>query len=323
MDEQTRKDEALAAARDVLQTEADGLLMLSQSLGAPFCEAVDRIMQASGRVICAGIGKSGHVARKIASTLSSTGTASYFVHPAEASHGDLGMIQPDDVLLALSRSGETEELNDIIHYARRYDVVLIAITAVAESTLAQAATVTLLLPPAEEACAETKAPTTSTTMSMALGDALAVALLRRRGFKADEFKIFHPGGKLGAMLKTARDLMHVGEAVPLIAAEMSLQDGLSEISRKSMGCVGVTDEAGRLVGVITDGDLRRLIALGKTPETVAAAMKENPVTAPPNSLAARILQVMNERKITQIFITENDKPVGIIHMHDVLKAGII
>lgn len=313
----------LAVARDVLRTEASALARMADVLGDDFRHAVEMILKADGRVICAGIGKSGHVARKIAATLSSTGTAAYFVHPVEASHGDLGMIQASDIVLALSRSGETAEMDDLIQYTRRFKVALIAITCDRASTLARAADIVLALPDAPEACSETNAPTTSTTLSMALGDALAVALLRGRGFDASHFKVFHPGGKLGAMLKTAGDIMRTGDAIPAAPQEASLADALKELSDKNLGCVTVLGDGGTLAGIITDGDLRRIIATGRTPETARAAMTARPVCADPKMLAGALLQLMNERKITQIPIVDNGRLVGVVHMHDILKAGVV
>ena len=310
-------------AREVLRTEADALLAMAETIGADFSAAIDKIIASEGRMICVGIGKSGHIARKIAATLSSTGTAAYYVHPAEASHGDLGMIQTNDIVLALSRSGETTELGDLIQYTRRFGVSLIGMTAEPESALGRASDILLQVPKAAEACVETKAPTTSTTLMLALGDALAIALLRRRTFDASQFKDFHPGGKLGAMLKTARDLMHTGDAIPLITSGSSLSDGVTEITDKKFGCVGILGSDGKLIGILTDGDLRRLLVGPKEAETVDDAMTPNPITARPEDLAGSLLQTLNERKVTQLYIIENDRPVGIIHMHDVLKAGLI
>ncbi len=317
------QDDSIGVGREVLWAEAAGLLKLADALDDAFVEAVARIDAAKGRVICSGIGKSGHVARKIAATLSSTGTAAYFVHPTEASHGDLGMIQADDVVLALSRSGETAELDDLVQYTQLYSVLLIAVTANPKSVLGRAADIVLAIPDLPEACAETNAPTTSTTLTMALGDALAVALLRARGFDAKKFKLFHPGGKLGAMLKTAGDLMSRPAATPLTLSGSPLADGLSEISKKNLGCVGVVAKDGALCGIITDGDIRRLIATGVAAEKVDDAMTRNPVTVTPETLAASVLQLMNEKKITQVFVLEDGEPVGVVHMHDILRAGIL
>lgn len=311
----------IAAGAKVVRNEADALSLLAQSLNADFAAAVDKFFNASGRVICAGVGKSGHVARKIAATFASTGTPAYFVHPTEASHGDLGMITPDDVVLALSRSGETRELGDLIQYSRRHGVGLIGMTARADSGLARSSDIVVLVPDVEEACAETRAPTTSTTLMMALGDALAVALLERRGFSAADFKTFHPGGKLGAALMTARDVMHEGADLPLVREGDALSAALEMISAKSFGCVGVLSDAGALAGIITDGDVRRILVSGAQPSTAGAAMSTNPITASEGDLAASILNTMNQRKITQIFVVRDGAPVGLVHMHDLLVIG--
>jgi len=318
----TAKADTLAVARRALATEAEGLLALAASLGDDFERAVALLLGVEGRIICAGVGKSGHVARKIAATLSSTGAPAMFVHPTEASHGDLGMIRKGDATLALSRSGETSELSDIVHFARRFGVPLIAITARRDSALGRAADVALVLPDAPEACAETQAPTTSTTMMMALGDALAIALLQRRGFDASAFKVFHPGGALGAMLKTAADVMRSGEARPLVAAGAGLGEAVAEISAKRLGCVGVVDAKGALIGVLTDGDLRRMIAAGKRCETVDEAMTRAPVSVAPAALAGAVMAEMNARQITQVFVVEDGRPVGVVHLHDLLRAGL-
>lgn len=317
----TAKSVDVETGRRVLELEAEALGALARALDQEFERAVAAMLAARGRVICAGIGKSGHVARKIAATLASTGTPAHFVHPAEASHGDLGMIAPGDVMLALSKSGETPELSDAVQYARRFAIPLIAMTADAQSNLARAADIRLLIPGAREACAETNAPTTSTTMMMALGDALAVALLERRGFRADDFKTFHPRGKLGAMLLKAGDIMN-RDRLPLVALGRPLQDGLAEISAKGWGCVGVIDGKGRIEGIITDGDVRRLLAGGVRTERVEEAMTKSPVTTVPDALAAAVLHLMNDRKITQIFVVVNGAPVGIIHMHDLIRSGL-
>lgn len=317
-----RSSDDIETARRVLALAAAALGRLGQSLDARFTEAVDAIFSAKGRVVCAGLGKSGHVARKISATLASTGTPGYYIHPTEASHGDLGMIVADDVVLALSKSGETNEFSDLIHYAKRFRIPLIVMTAAPESTLGRAADIVLAVPDEPEACAETGAPTTSTTLMMAFGDALAIALLERRGFKATSFQTLHPGGRLGAMLLRAGDLMHRGDQLPLVRVGAPLNEGLSEISRKGMGCVGVVGTDGRLAGVITDGDLRRLVTAGTRAETVSDAMTCHPVTAAEGVLAALLLRQMNERKITQIFVTEAERPIGIVHMHDLLKAGL-
>lgn len=312
----------IATARRVLALEADALGLMSRSLGDPFVKAVATILAARGRVICTGIGKSGHVARKIAATMASTGTQAYFVHATEASHGDLGMIAQDDVILALSKSGETKELADMIGYAKRYSIPLIGMTAKAESTLGRASDILLQVPDAAEACAETNAPTTSTTLMIALGDALAVALLESKGFKADHFKVFHPGGKLGAMLRTAADLMHKSAELPLVASGTPFIEAVKSMSGKGFGVLGVTSSDGKLAGIVTDGDLRRYLTSGKTAAVIDDVMNRTPLTAEPDQLAADVLRTMNERKITQIFVVENGAPAGIIHMHDLLKSGL-
>jgi len=312
----------IATARRVLALEADALGLMSRSLGDPFVKAVATILAARGRVICTGIGKSGHVARKITATMASTGTQAYFVHATEASHGDLGMIAQDDVILALSKSGETKELADMIGYAKRYSIPLIGMTAKAESTLGRASDILLQVPDAAEACAETNAPTTSTTLMIALGDALAVALLESKGFKADHFKVFHPGGKLGAMLRTAADLMHKSAELPLVASGTPFIEAVKSMSGKGFGVLGVTSSDGELAGIVTDGDLRRYLTSGKTAAVIDDVMNRTPLTAAPDQLAADVLRTMNERKITQIFVVENGAPAGIIHMHDLLKSGL-
>jgi arabinose-5-phosphate isomerase len=312
----------IAIARRVLQLEAEALSQLSSSLDGRFVKAVDTIIAAKGRVICTGIGKSGHVARKIAATMASTGTQAYFVHATEASHGDLGMIGQDDVVLALSKSGETKELADMLGYAKRYSIPLIGMTAKPDSTLGRAADILLQVPDAAEACAETNAPTTSTTLMIALGDALAVALLESRGFKADHFKVFHPGGKLGAMLRTAADVMHGSAELPVSPAGTPFIDAVKTMSARGFGVLAVTNPDGMLAGIVTDGDLRRHLTSGKTAATIDDVMTLAPRTAEPGSLAADVLRTMNERKITQMFVVDAGKPVGLIHMHDLLKAGL-
>lgn len=312
----------VAIGRRVLEIEAAALTDLAAGLDASFGDAIEMLIGCEGRIICAGIGKSGHVARKMAATFASTGAPAQFVHSNEASHGDLGMISRRDVVIMLSKSGGSAELNDVIAFTRRFDVPLIAITAVADSTLGRAADVLLLLPDAPEACGQTKAPTTSTTLSMALGDALAVALLERRGFKAEDFKIYHPGGKLGAMLKRAQDLMKTGDDIPCVPMGASLADGLAELSAKGLGCVGVFGMHGLLAGIITDGDLRRQLTAGTKAATVDDVMTRDPYAATPDTLAAELLKEMNQRKITQVFILEDGRIAGIVHLHDLLVAGL-
>ncbi len=322
MPETPKSQPDIATAQRVLALEIDALKALSASLDGQFHQAVETILKAKGRIICTGIGKSGHVARKIAATMASTGTQAMFVHATEASHGDLGMISPDDVVLALSKSGETSELSDVIHYTRRFGIPLIAMTAKRESALGAAGDIKLIIPDAAEACAETNAPTTSTTLMIALGDALAVALLERRGFKADDFKQFHPGGKLGSMLRSASDLMHRQDQLPLIHVGAPFREGVQRISEKGFGVVGVVDTIGHLKGIVTDGDLRRFIASDANATKIEDVMTKSPITVAPDTLAAAVLRTMNDRKITALFVVSDNRPVGIIHMHDLLKAGV-
>ena len=316
------KEQAIKAGQRVIRVEADALQMLEKSIDAAFASAVELMSKASGRVILAGVGKSGHVARKIAATLASTGCPSYYIHPTEASHGDLGMITTADVVVALSRSGETKELSDLIHYTRRFEIPLIGMTADTDSSLAVASDVSLVIPDAPEACNETRAPTTSTTLMMALGDALAVALLEQRGFTGDDFKTFHPGGKLGALLRTVDDLMHIGEEMPLVQSGTEMAEALSEMSAKGFGCLAVLDTGGVLMGIVTDGDIRRLVAAGRMAMTIDDAMTRNPIVAVPGMLASAVLAQMNEKRITQMFVVSDEKPIGVVHMHDFLKIGV-
>lgn len=320
----SENDQTLAIATSVLQKEADALLAVSRSLGKSFVDAVETIITAKGRVICSGIGKSGHVARKLAATLSSTGTPAYFIHPTEASHGDLGMIMADDVVIALSRSGETSELTDLVGHSRRFSVPLIAFTFKLESTLGNAADIVIDFPEADEACDVVAAPTTSTTMMMALGDALAVALLTRRGFDASKFKTLHPGGQLGAMLLAAGDLMTDPEDTPLVSESTELPEVFETLTRCGLGCVGVVDDNNVLTGIITDGDIRRLFIAKREAKVARDAMTISPKTVSVSSLAADCLRVMNTNKITQIFVLDGARrPLGVVHMHAVLKAGLI
>jgi len=319
---------AVASARATLAAERDGLGALSDALSGPlgqaFERAVDVILAARGRVIVAGIGKSGHVGRKIAATLASTGTPAHFVHAAEASHGDLGMIVPDDVVLALSWSGETAELKPLVDYAVRFRVRLVAITSEPGSTLARAADPALVLPKAAEACPNGLAPTTSSTMQMVIGDALAVALLAARGFSARDFRVFHPGGRLGAQLTLVRDLMHTGAAVPRVAPGTDLVAAIGEITAKGFGCVFVVSGAGAVEGVLTDGDLRRALQRGAVAGTVDALMSVGPRAIAPDALAADALALMQAppRPITVLAVVAEGRLEGLLHMHDLLRAGV-
>ncbi len=310
-----------------LEIERRGLEAVEQALrgdlGAAFASAADLIEAAGGNVIVTGMGKSGHVGRKVAATLASTGTPSHFVHPGEASHGDLGMIRESDVVLALSWSGETPELSDIVAYTRRFGVRLIAITSRRDSALGSAADVGLILPAALEACPNGLAPTTSTTMQMVAGDALAVLLLERRGFTSTDFQKFHPGGKLGARLSKAGSIMHGGAELPVVPVTAGLADAIVEMTSKRFGITGVVDAAGELVGVLTDGDLRRAFKRGFADGPVTEAMGRRPHTVGPDVLAVEVLAHMNQSRITCVFVVEDRRPVGLIHVHDLLRIGIM
>lgn len=312
----------LEVGRRVLRTEAEALSLMADGLGEPFERVVETLAGLSGRVICTGVGKSGHVARKIAATLASTGRPAIFVHATEASHGDLGMIGPDDAVLALSKSGETRELADVIAFAKRFGAPLIGITASATSALGRQSDILLLLPDAPEATGQVDAPTTSTTLQIALGDAIAVALLERAGFTAQDFRVFHPGGKLGAMLRTVGDLMHGMDEVPLIGQDQPMDQALLMMSEKRFGSVGVVDGSGVLIGLITDGDLRRHMK-GLMGHSAGEVMTRDPRTVEPRTLAAEALKLMNEMRITVLFVVDGEKPVGILHVHDLLRAGVI
>jgi len=322
----SQRSPLIDSALRTLETEAGGIAALVAAihgaLAQPLVAAVELIARSKGRLIVTGMGKSGHVGRKIAATFASTGTPAYFVHPGEASHGDLGMITPDDVIMALSWSGETVELKDLIDYSRRFRTGLIAVTAEAESTLAKSADVVLLLPQAREACPHNLAPTTSSLMQLALGDALAVALLESRGFTALDFRGLHPGGRLGAKLKFIRDVMHEGSAVPLCPLGTAMADAIVEMTAKGFGCVGITGADGKLAGIITDGDLRRHMRPDLLSAQVDDVMTRNPKTVSGDQLVSEALELLNASKITAVFVLEAGRPVGIIHIHDCLRAGV-
>ncbi|WP_372885571.1 SIS domain-containing protein [Shimia sp.] len=314
----------LDTARRVIAIEAQALTELGAALGPEFDAAVDLMLSATGRVIVSGMGKSGHIARKIAATLASTGTPAHFVHPAEASHGDLGMMAQGDVALVLSNSGETPELADVIAYTRRFAIPMIGVASNATSTLIRQSDVGLILPRAAEACGTGVVPTSSTTMTLALGDALAVALMEHRRFTPEHFREFHPGGKLGAQLSRVRDLMHDGAALPLVTGATAMPEVLIEISQKGFGVVGVTDAGGALCGIITDGDLRRHMQ-GLLEHSAAEVMTRAPTTIAPGALAEEAVAVMNARKITCLFVVapEGDgAPLGLLHIHDCLRVGL-
>ncbi|HUH82969.1 MAG TPA: KpsF/GutQ family sugar-phosphate isomerase [Stellaceae bacterium] len=321
-----RKSPDLDAAQRVLRTEIAGLEALAAALDGGFATTVDLFAAVKGRVIVTGMGKSGHVARKIAATFSSTGTPAQFVHPGEASHGDLGAIAGNDAVLALSNSGDTAELDDIVAHCRRFRLPLIAMTAGDNSALAEAADVRLLLPSAAEACPMGLAPTTSTTMMMALGDALAIALLERKGFSSRDFQVLHPGGRLGRKLLRVADVMRTGEAVPRAALGTAMSEAIPLMTEKALGCVGILDAERRLVGIITDGDLRRHMGERLFSSTVDQVMTPDPQTIRPQALAAEALGRMNapSRPITSLFVVDEDERqvLGILHIHDLLRAGV-
>ena len=318
------KNAFLDAGRRVIRREAQALGLLASTVEDSFAEAGKLLLAVRGRVIVSGMGKSGHIARKIAATLASTGTPAHFVHPAEASHGDLGMMAEGDVALVLSNSGETPELADLIAYTRRFAIPLIGIAGNPESTLLQQCDVSLVLPPAEEACDKGIVPTTSTSMTLALGDALAIALMEHRRFTPELFREFHPGGRLGTRLSKVQDLMH-GD-LPLVASNAPMSEALLVMTRKGFGVVGVQDEAnGELAGIVTDGDLRRHMT-GLLEKTVHEVMTSGPRTIRPESLAEEAVAMMNEHRITCLFVVDSDEcptPVGILHIHDCLRAGIV
>lgn len=321
-------DQAIQSALRTIAMERAGLEALANALGdglgPTFGTVVARIREAKGRLIVSGMGKSGHIGKKIASTLASTGTPATFVHPSEASHGDLGMITTDDLVLALSWSGETRELGDILDYTRRFGVTLIAVTCAPQSTLGRTADICLTLPAAEEACPHGLAPTTSSLLQLALGDALAVALLEARGFSATDFRTFHPGGKLGAALTFVRGVMHSDDAVPLVPRGTPMSEAVVVMTRQGFGCVGVVDKAGSLVGIVTDGDLRRHMAPNLMTRSIDDVMTSKPRTAKPDILAGDALRMMEiNPRVTALFVIEDNRPVGIVHMHDLLRIGLV
>ena len=314
----------LDTARRVIRTEAEALVQLADSLDDRFRQAIDVLVATRGRVIVTGIGKSGHIAKKIAATLASTGTPAQFVHPAEASHGDLGMITSDDVVLAISNSGEAPELANLISYSRRFSIPLIGITSRAESSLGTQCDVILQLPQLSEACGTGVVPSTSTTMTLAMGDAVAIALMENRAFTAEHFREFHPGGKLGARLNRVADLMHTGDALPLVQADAPMSEALMALSSKSFGVVIVVDTDGTLQGIITSGDLGRHLD-GLLSKTARDVMTSNPVTIAPNALAEKAVGIMNGRKITCLVVVEpngSNTPTGLLHIHDCLRVGL-
>lgn len=326
-DLQDTKTATIGSARRTIESEARGLAQLADALKTTmrddYIAAVATIEAAKGRVIVTGMGKSGHVARKMAATLASTGTPASYVHPSEASHGDLGMITSDDVVVALSWSGETAELAAVIEHTQRFAVPLIAMTSRAQSNLGRPATICLALPQAEEACPHRLAPTTSTTMLLALGDAIAISLLDQRKFTPADFRAFHPGGSLGARLTHVTDLMHGPERLPLAPRSAPLSEVILTITEKSFGCLGVVDEEGRLVGIVTDGDLRRHMGEDLLGKTAGDIMTAAPKSVTPDTLSARALEIINASSITSLFVVSDERPVGLVHIHDLLRAGIV
>jgi arabinose-5-phosphate isomerase len=317
----------VSAARRAIEIETLGMTALIEALdgtlGEALTNAVDTILKASGRVIVSGMGKSGHIARKIAATMASTGTPASFVHPAEASHGDLGMITPNDVVIMLSNSGESAELKDMLNYCARFSVPMIAITANATSTMGRSADIVLQLPKVQEACPNGLAPTTSTLLQLALGDAMAMALLEAKGFSADDFRNYHPGGKLGAQIKHAGDIMHHGKELPLATEGTLLSVAIPILSDKKFGCLGVINASGILIGMVTDGDLRRHLGPDLTSRCVEDVMTKNPTTVHGDMLAAEVIELINTKRITAVFVLdESRKPVGLIHIHDLLREGV-
>lgn len=314
--------EYILRAKRVLEIEASGLAALNASLGDSFINAINILESISGRIVISGMGKSGHVGKKIAATLSSTGTPAIFVHPAEASHGDLGMIDESDAVIVISNSGQTPEMTDLVDYTKRFNIPLIIITAAKNSTISEQSDVTLLLPKVEEACPLGLAPTTTTTMAMALGDTLAIVLMDRIGFTAEDFKLRHPGGKLGKRLLKVSDIMHTGDAVPIALKTNLMSDVIINITSKSFGCIAIIDDKNKLSGIITDGDLRRNMSDAMLTRQAWEVMTPNPISIRPSALASEALMVMNTSQITNLFVAENNLVVGIIHIHDCLRAGV-
>lgn len=317
-------EEDIACAKQTIDREVEALRALEDSLDSSLSKALDMMESVKGRVIVTGMGKSGHIGRKIAATLASTGTPSFFIHPAEASHGDLGMLTEEDIVLAISNGGESRELSDILVYCKRYGIPLIAMTKNPASTLGKAGDILLRLPDGGEACPLGLAPTSSTTSTLVYGDVLAVGLMKRKGFTKTDYKRRHPGGKLGAILQKVSDLMHTGDELPLVTESSNMQDALLIMSSKMLGCVGIVNNNGELTGIITDGDLRRCINPDILTHNVTTVMTRNPRTISPDVLAVEALNTMNNtgRGITQLFVLQDKKPIGIIHIHDCLRAGV-
>ena len=311
------------SAIKTIDSEIDTINHLKDSVKAEnLTKALDFMQNSKGRIIITGMGKSGHIGRKIAASLASTGTPSFFVHPAEASHGDLGMITEDDVVVAISNSGESRELIDILNYCKRFGIKLIAITKNAESSLGKAGDVVLELPNNGEACPLGLAPTSSTTATLVLGDILTVGMIERKGFSKEDFNDRHPGGKLGSILKRVSDLMHTGQEMPILDENSNMQAVLLEMTSKRLGCVGFINQAGDLTGILTDGDLRRCLSSKILEEKAIDLMTHNPKTISPNAMTAEALKIMHDKKITNLFVLDGKKPVGVIHIHDLLNNGV-
>ncbi len=315
----------ISTAKEVLHTEAKAIEQLAKNLdnefGKIFEEVINVILRLEGRVVLTGMGKSGHIAKKIAATLASTGTPSFYIHPAEASHGDMGMMTSEDLIIALSKSGKTAELEDILHFAKRYALPLVAITENKESQLSKFSTYPLILPNEPEACPLGAAPTTSTTLMLALGDALALTLLDARGFTAEDFNTYHPGGHLGKKLQLVRDIMHTGDKIPLVDKEMLMSEALILMSQYSFGCLGIV-EGEKLVAGITDGDLRRSMNANFLNQKVKDIMRDKPITIPSDTPVVAAVNTMNTKQITSLFVVDNEKLVGILHIHDCLRSGV-
>ncbi len=321
--QQSQMDLDRISANKTIESEIEAISRLKDSVKAEnLTKALDFMQNSKGRIIITGMGKSGHIGRKIAASLASTGTPSFFVHPAEASHGDLGMITEDDVVIAISNSGESRELIDILNYCKRFGIKLIAITKNSESSLGKAGDVVLELPNNGEACPLGLAPTSSTTATLVLGDILTVGMIERKGFSKEDFNDRHPGGKLGSILKRVSDLMHVGQEMPILDENANMQAVLLEMTSKRLGCVGFVNQAGDLTGILTDGDLRRCLSAKILEEKAVDLMTRNPKTISPNAMTAEALKIMHDKKITNLFVLENKKPVGVIHIHDLLNNGV-
>lgn len=320
----TTENNDILCAQRTINREIDSLHVMEQELDSSLSRALDLMQNAKGRVIVTGMGKSGHIGRKIAATLASTGTPSFFVHPGEASHGDLGMFTENDVVLAISNGGESRELSDVLVYCKRYGIPLIAMTKNPDSSLGKAGDILLKLPDTGEACPLGLAPTSSTTATLVLGDVLAVCLIERKGFTKTDYKRRHPGGKLGAILQKVSDLMHTGAEIPLVNEDAPMQEALLTMSSKMLGCVGIINSSGELVGIITDGDLRRCMSPDILTRKASSVMTQNPKVIAPDVLAAEALNTMNNtgNGITQLFVTQDKKPIGIIHIHDCLRVGV-